>query len=333
MKHALGNVFKPRAVWLLGISFAVCLVSLFIGSNPVGVSAFFDIGCVSTQGAVMWNFRIPRVFMGFIAGSCLSVCGMTFQALFQNPLACPFTLGISSGASLGAVFVICGAASSAVSYIPAVAAGAFSGAMLAVFLVFLLCAARGGSSPLTMLIGGVIISFFFGSVTLFIQYLSDFTQTARMIHWMIGSVEVFGGMDVLWILPFYAAGIIAVSFHSRELDLMAWGDDYAKSKGVDTGRVRIRLFVICSILIGLIVSVCGPIGFVGLAAPHIARAVSGTRHDRLVWCAAVTGGVLLVAGDAAGRFIIKPGEIPAGIVCALAGAPYFIWLLLFKRTF
>lgn len=281
------------------------------------------------QVKILWTLRMPRVAVAFLAGAGLAIAGMSFQAMFRNPLATPFTLGVSSGASLGAaIYIHLGLAFSFLR-IPGESWFAFAGALVTIAVVYGLARASRGASNVTMLLAGVAVSFFFSSMILFLQYLSDLTRTFRMVRWVMGGLESIIGLDsVLTVLPFVFAGCAVVLYYRHELNLITTGEELATARGVEVDWVKLVVFLVASIMVGAIVSVCGPIGFVGLMAPHICRLIIGPDHRTLTPATILFGGTFLVLCDTLARTLIFPTELPVGILTALLGGPFFVWLLL-----
>jgi iron complex transport system permease protein len=277
---------------------------------------------------IFWRIRVPRALTAFLAGLALALSGMAFQALFRNPLATPFTLGVSSGASFGAAVYVLFGASFAILGISGATLASFLGAGLSMLLVYGLTLTRKGFSTYTMLLAGVAVSFFFSSLILFLQYLSNFTQMFRILRWLMGGFETVGYRPVYSILPFALAGSIVILILTRELNLLATGDDIAASRGVSVRRTRHWLFFATSLMVGAVVSVCGPIGFVGMMAPHICRLLIGSDHRWLGPATLLFGGLFLTLCDTLGRTLIAPAEIPTGVITSLLGGPFFVWLLL-----
>ena len=277
---------------------------------------------------IFWKLRLPRVCTAFLAGTALAVCGMALQAMFRNPLASPFTLGISSGAALGAVvYIMLGLPMAAIG-IWGAPVFSFAGAVVSILLVYGLTRIRKGFSTATMLLAGVAVNFFFSSVILFLQYMSDYTQSYRFIHWTMGHLGTVGYETVLNMLGFVIVGTAIVFYLTGELNLLATGDDIAASRGVDVKKTKRLLFFATSIMVGGVVSFCGPIGFVGLMVPHICRLMIGADHRYLTGATVMFGGLFLVLCDMFARTIISPAEIPVGVITALLGGPFFVWLLL-----
>lgn len=275
---------------------------------------------------IFWQIRVPRVMVGFLAGAGLAVCGMAFQAMFRNPLATPFTLGVASGASLGAsIYLLLGLSFTLIS-VTGDAIFAFFGALGSIFLVYGLTRVRRGFSTATLLLAGVAVSLFFSSLIMMIQYLSTFSSSFRIVRWLMGGLGVMGYDSVFNLLPLVLAGIFVLVLHTHELNLLTTGDDLATSRGVDVLQVRRMLFFATSLVVGGIVAVCGPIGFVGLMVPHICRLLIGSNHRYLLPACFFFGGAFLVLCDTAGRSI-STAEVPVGVITSLLGGPFFLWLL------
>jgi len=272
---------------------------------------------------VLITIRLPRTIAAFLAGATLSLCGMIFQALFRNDLASPYTLGISSGASFGAAVAI-------LLGITSVPMAALLGALIAVAVVWRLSLIESRFGSHTMLLAGVATGFFFSGLTIFVQYLADFSHGYRILHWLMGSLDAMGWPETVRIAPFFLFAVVAALFH-RELDILSFGEEAAAARGVDYSRTLLAQFILTSIAVAGIVAATGPIGFVGLIAPHSARLLVGPRHCILTPASALTGGVLLTLCDTLARTLIAPGEIPVGVVTALLGGPFFLWLLLRGR--
>ena len=277
---------------------------------------------------ILLYFRLPRVLFAFVVGAALSVAGAAFQALFRNPLATPYTLGISSGAGFGAALAIHAGIASPVSWLPATSVLAFAGAVSTVALVYGFTRIRGGLHITTLLLAGVAINFFFSALVLLLQYLSDFTQTHRMLSWLMGNLDIYGYREILVALIPAAAGIAFVWLIALELDMLVCGEELAGARGVATGAVKLAIFRFTSLLVGAVVAVSGPIGFVGLIVPHMARLLVGPRHSLLIPASILLGAAFLACADTVARVIIYPAQIPVGVITALLGGPFFLWLLL-----
>ncbi len=306
----------------------------FVGAKTIPLGAVLGGAATELETHILWRIRIPRVLISFIAGAGLAVSGMAFQALFRNPLAAPFTLGVASGASLGAAVYVWLGLPFILLWIPGVSVFAFLGAALSISLVYGLTRARRGSSTATMLLAGVAVSLFFASLILFTQYMSDYTQSFRILRWLMGDLAVVGFEPVLNMLPFVAGGCAILLYFTRELNLLTTGEDIAMSRGVDVRRTKAVVFFATSLMVGGVVAITGPIGFVGMMAPHICRLLVGWDHRLLAPATVLFGGAFLVACDTLSRTLIplfepqSPVEIPVGVITALLGGPFFLWLLL-----
>jgi iron complex transport system permease protein len=323
--------------WQIAVFAGIAVLALawapFVGMDRVPFSALWGAADDPSEITILWELRIPRVLMAFLAGVALSTSGMVFQAMFRNPLATPYTLGVSSGAALGASLAIHFGWAFALLGVSSVSISAFAGAVLSVALVYAITLrSRQGLSMTTMLLAGVAVCFFFSSVILFLQYMTDFTRSFRMLRWTMGGLEsIVKFRDVLGVLPFVVSGCLIVWYLLHELNLLTTGEEFAFSRGVDVQRTKLLLFLGVSLMVGAVVAICGPIGFVGLMAPHICRLIVGPDHRRLFPAALLFGGAFLVICDAAARTIMAPTELPVGIITALLGGPFFLWLLLAKK--
>lgn len=309
------------------IAIIVLLLAPFWGIESLSIQSIFQPH-YSVQSDIFWKIRLPRVITAFFAGSALAISGMAFQAMFRNPLATPFTLGVSSGAAFGAAIYIKIGLIFSIFGVSGQSLSAFIGAIISVLLVYGLSQIKKGFTTATMLIAGVAINFFFSSLILFIQYLSDFANSFRIIRWLMGGFEIVGFRPVITILPFVLIGGALVFVLTHELNLLTLGEDIALSRGVDVKKIKAVLFFATSLMIGGVVSVCGPIGFIGMMAPHICRLLIGAEHRFLTPVSFLFGGVFLVFCDALARMLIAPAEIPVGVITALLGGPFFLWLLL-----
>jgi len=304
--------------------------TLFIA--PLFGMEFIPFSAAGQERAILLGIRIPRVLCAFVVGSMLSLSGMSFQALFRNPLATPFTLGVSSGAALGAaIFIRFGLAFTLLG-ISGTSLAAFGGALLAVALVYGLTRIKGGFTTTTLLLAGIAISFFFSSLILLIQYTSGLSQSFRIIQWMMGSLTTADYGKLFNLLPFLAVGGALLLFLHREMNLLMVGEDIAISRGVNVGRVKKLIFLAASLMVGGVVAICGPIGFVGMMAPHICRLLVGADHRFLTPASFLFGGLFLALCDTFARALFGTVEIPVGVITALLGGPFFIWLLLSNKT-
>ncbi|MEU6485853.1 iron ABC transporter permease [Streptomyces sp. NPDC046887] len=275
---------------------------------------------------IVWNLRLPRVLLAAVVGAGLAVVGTTLQATVRNPLADPYVLGVSAGAGLTASLVIT-LGSAAVAGL-STSAAAFVGALLAMIAVLGLSRRAGRVIPSRLILAGVTLSYLFSGATSFVIFRSGNESAAHsVLFWLLGSLSESSWSNLA--LP--AAAVLVVGGYlmvqTRTLNALAAGDDAALSLGVAVHRVRIRLLVVASLLTGVLVAVSGGIGFVGLIVPHLVRLVVGPDHRRLLPLAMLVGAIYLVVVDVLCRILVRPEELPIGIVTAVLGAPVFLWLL------
>ncbi len=316
---------------LLITGFVAALVILpFVGIDLITPAQVFTAEENQIQH-IFWELRVPRVLTGMLVGSVLAMAGMTFQALFRNALATPFTLGTASGASLGASVYIWAGWSISLLGISGQTLFAFLGAITALAFVYGFSRVKNGMSTNTMLLAGVAIGIFFSSLILLIQYMADQAHSLRILRWLMGGLEVVGFRQFLEVLPFMLLGAVVIYFYRWEMNLISTGEDLAAGRGVNVNRTKIVLLVTAGLMVGAVVAVAGPIGFVGLIVPHICRLLIGPDHRRLEIACVLLGGIFLSVCDALARLLIAPSELPVGIVTALLGGPFFLWVLLRKK--
>ena len=321
---------RPRTalLLLLALWIATAFLTPLVGSQPVRLADVLRGD--PTVASIFWQIRLPRILLALLGGAALAVSGLGFQTLFRNALAEPYTLGISSGAALGAVLALRLQAGSLLG-LSIVALASFAGALGATALIVGLALRRQGIQTSTLLLAGVAVSLSCSAVILFLQYLSDSTQTFRMVRWMMGGLSVVGYTEVLWLLPWVLGGSAALFALRWELNLLLTGEELAASRGVDLARLRRLVLLATSLMIGALVAVAGPIGFVGLIVPHMLRRAVGHDHLFLVPACILGGGAFLTLCDAVGRTVMAPAELPVGILTAILGGPFFLWLLVWGR--
>lgn len=302
------------------------LTGPFVGApclNPVEV---FTPGHAAHE--LFWHWRVPRALLAFWTGGGLAVCGLCFQSLLRNPLATPYTLGVASGAALGAS--ACVALGTALpGIVPGgTLAGALAGGLAAMGVVYLLTRLKGGFSLPVILLAGVACNLFFSSLITYIQYTSHANDALRILHWLMGSLTSADTTLVPQLALWLGVGVLLLYRLHPELDLLATGEEMAASRGVDVRGVQRRVFFLASLMVGAVVAVTGPIGFVGMMAPHMCRLWLGFAHRQLLPWSFGLGGCFLVVCDALSRTLLAPAEVPIGIVTALLGGPFFLWLLM-----
>ncbi|GAA2499656.1 iron chelate uptake ABC transporter family permease subunit [Streptomyces gobitricini] len=276
------------------------------------------------RDGIVWNLRLPRTLLAAVCGAGLALCGAVMQSLLRNPLADPFVLGVSSGASTGAVVVVVLGVGGGL--LP-VSGGAFVGALCSFAAMMLLSHTLGGTTDRVVL-SGVAAMQLFSALTSFIVVTSADAETTRgVLFWLLGSL---GGADWTDVWLCLAALVIALAVclgHARTLDAFAFGQDAAATLGVNVARARLVLLCVTALLTAALVSSSGAIGFVGLVLPHAARALVGPGHGRLLPAAALGGAVFLVWIDTVARIVIEPQEVPVGVMTSLIGVPAFVLVL------
>jgi iron complex transport system permease protein len=277
---------------------------------------------------ILFLARIPRIILAALTGAALSVAGAILQSLLRNDLAAPFTLGVSSGAALGAVIAISLGLPYSIAGIPTVPIAAFLGSLGAISLVFSLARTRTGDFPTpVLLLAGVTANFFFAALVMLIHYLSDFTQSFRIVRWLMGGLDITSYKTLLSISPMIFIGFAVLIFYGRDFNVMSTGIQSAMSRGVEVIKVQKIGFIMASLLTGTVVSLSGPIGFVGLIVPHIVRLIVGPDLRILLPASIFFGASFLIICDTLARTLIAPTEIPVGIITAMLGGPFFVWLL------
>lgn len=325
------------------VTLAILLAALLVGSGGVRP---MDIGAIllhklfgmelpaqipATAVSIVWTLRLPRVLIAFLVGGALSVSGCAVQSALKNPLATPYTLGVSSGASLGAGLVIVFGVSLPFLGGFTLPLLGFGAALLTVLLVLGFSSkVDRGMSNMTIILAGMVFSLFFSAILTVMTALSDDHSVKQITLWQMGSFSMRGWEYFRMLLPFFLLGVVVLLLLSRELDILTFGEDTASAMGVHTVWVKRILFLCAAVLTGASVAVCGTIGFVDLIAPHVVRRCFGSRHRLLLPMCILVGGSLMVLADLLARTLLSPSELPVGAVTAIIGAPFFAWVY-FKK--
>lgn len=306
----------------------LALVVVVVLSLLCGVISYTPWQVVSNDEALalIVQLRLPRTLCAVVVGAGLAVVGAIYQSIFRNYLASPFTLGVSSGAAL--------AASSALVLGFGSAWGGFDigvyallGALGSIGIILGVYNLTRRNDSNTLLLIGIVFSFFCSSVLTLLQYIADYSQLFQVTRWMMGGIPLLGWDDLLLGAVCVVVILVWALRNSRGFDLMLFGDDLASVKGIDARRLTMTTFVLTSFVVGWVVAQCGVIGFVGIIVPALARLLVGVSHARMIPISALLGAVLVVVCDIAGRMIISPFEIPAGVFTAVLGGPAFVALL------
>jgi ABC-type Fe3+-siderophore transport system permease subunit len=313
----------------------VCLTAPLVGSTTLNLHRVFDTSVPfadNLDAQIFFVARLPRSLAGAMVGSALAASGVVLQALLRNPLATPFTLGVSAGAALGAIVALTLNLPSGVAGVSSIPLASFAGSLGAVGIVYALARARHrGLSTTVLLLAGVTLNSFFSALILFVQFLADFTQTFRTVRWLMGDLDVSGYAPLVAAVPPLALSFAAFLTLPRRLNLLSVGDESAASRGVDVHRTQRLAFLSASLATGAAVSLGGPIGFIGIIIPHLVRLIVGADHRLVLPASAFGGAAFLVACDTVSRTALAPLEVPVGVITAIIGGPFFLWLLIRNR--
>lgn len=340
--------------WLLpALMIALCLVAfvsilsgallipfgegLQIIAGKLGLStSAATIPDVNIKQSVIFQIRFPRVVLAVLTGMTLAVSGAVMQGLFRNPLADPGLMGISAGCALGAaLFAVLGAqwlpSTSGLSIQWILPAAAFLGGLICTWLVFYLGRTGQRTDVPTMLLAGVAINVIASAGTSALKFVADDQVLRGVVFWLLGDLGSVSWSQLMWIAPVQLAALCAMLFYAPTLNALLLGEAEAQHLGFDIERSKRNLILLVALSVGLSVSLAGVIGFVGLVVPHLIRRLVGANHQLLLPASALLGAVLLLCADYLSRTLISPTEIPVGIIMALTGGPFFIWLLLTTR--
>ena len=312
------------ALLLLGALLAVALfLGVSFGATSLSWSDVLNGG--EPARTIFLRIRLPRVLVGALVGAALAIAGVTFQTLLRNPLADPFILGVSGGAACGAaVATALGLARRLPGIVPVVA---FAGACLATFAVFALARRRDHTDPTRLLISGLVLNAFFSAVILISFGLSRQSDLTAALRWMMGSLFAAGWIEVIILTSLVVPAMAVLTWYSNDMRMLVFGEDDAKSRGVDIERVKLAGFACASIITGAAVAVSGIIGFVGLLVPHLIRLIWRRDFRFILPLCAIGGAVLMVLGDVVARTVVPNSELPVSAFTALLGVPFFLSLL------
>jgi iron complex transport system permease protein len=320
--------------WLPALAAGTALVILLaptIGSTSISLGRAFDRSVPwadNTDAQIFFVARLPRVLAAALVGATLAASGVVLQALLRNPLATPFTLGVSAGAALGAMLALATGLDVGVLGVTSVPLASFTGSLVATGIVYSLARSqRRGLSTNVLLLAGVTLNSFFSALILFVQFVADFTQAFRTLRWLMGDLDVGSYAPIVAVVPLIAVALGAFAALARPLNLLSVGSDAAAARGVDVARAERLAFFSASLATGAAVSLAGPIGFIGIVVPHIVRLLVGADHRLVLPASVFLGAAFLVACDVVSRTVLSPLELPVGIVTAMIGGPFFLWQL------
>lgn len=318
---------KPeQRIVLIGMGLALLMaivLSLFLGSVFVSPKDLFT-------SEILWQIRLPRVLLAALIGILLAISGVILQGILRNPLADPYILGISAGGAVGAAISVALGAQFVIFGLSSLPITAFVFSLLAVIMVYKLSQVAGKSATETLVLAGVAFSAFASAVLSLIIIITGNLQT--IYFWLLGSLSNASWSNVITVIPYVLIGCAIAYFFSKELNALLLGEEMALTMGVDVENTRLVLIGAASLMTAAAVSVSGLIGFVGLIVPHWIRLLLGPNHRLLLPISALSGALLMVVADTISRTILSPLEIPIGIIMALVGAPFFLYLLRRRRT-
>lgn len=318
-------IVLSSAIGAANLSIKLTLKTL--GSIIPGIKNLIDASDISPQDIkVIFDIRLPRIFMAIIVGIALSSSGVIFQGVFRNPMADPYIIGVSAGAAFGATIGLLFAGNIKLISLSTTSIFAFLGAIGTTFLIYNISKIKGKISVLTLLLSGVALSSLLTSIISFIMIYRT-QDLAKVYFWIMGGLSNSSWTNFMTVMPVIVIIMAASSFFMRDLNVMSLGDERANQLGVQTEKLKQVLLILASIMTAAAVSVSGIIGFIGLITPHIMRMIVGPDHKILYPTAAISGGIVLLLSDTIARIILSPREIPVGIITSIIGVPFFIYLL------
>ena len=324
---------KGLFLFMMGLGLLLTLVAvLAIGPVSIDVLTVAKILCAGIIDIpktwpdnfreIILNVRLPRILLGILVGSALGISGCAMQGLFRNPIASPYVCGVSSGGAFGASLIIVMGLPQAL-----IVPSAFAFSLLTVFLVYYM-AKTGNKVPAeTLLLSGIALSLFFSALVSFIQYTSNEGQLREIVFWLMGGLWASSWNKVFVSFPIIFSGTIAILFFSRELNILLTGEEQAQDVGVEIEKARKTILVLSALVTSSAVAACGIIGFVGLVIPHLMRIMIGPDNRFLLPASALGGSLFLVWIDTFARTLVSPTELPVGIITAMIGVPFFLFLL------
>ena len=328
------SMSSRRLVSALAIFFILLVVSVWIslslGYQSIG---WEELRVDETARTIFFRIRLPRVLLGLMVGSSLAAVGAVLQALFRNPLAEPFTLGVSGGGALGASIAIAMGFGHVLSGVPIIFIAAFAGSTIFILIVYRMASAGRVLFPGVLLLSGVVLNLIAGAGVLMIQYLTDYTRALQILRWMVGNLDIVGYGVIIKMLIFLVPSLLLLFSFTRDLHLISVDEETAVSLGVDVRRTERFIYIASSLAVGVTVAVTGPIGFVGLIVPHAIRLFIGEDLRLVFPCALLFGASFLVLADTLARNALGTSELPVGAVTALVGGPLFLWLLSCHRRY
>ncbi|MCE5184893.1 MAG: iron ABC transporter permease [Planctomycetaceae bacterium] len=331
------NILTPQKLFVRLLLAAIVLAILmsacmFVGSEPISFGKVLEgpgPSGFNLDYTIFMQVRLPRVILAAIVGAALACAGVIFQTILRNPLADPYILGISSGAGLGIMLAVMLGWTWSFAGLSPVMLAAFAGAMAAVWLVWGIGRFTGRSQVTGLLLAGVVVNAFFSAVIMFLTSIAKAFQLQTTLFWLMGSFAEIENTNLLFAFGGVClAGIVVLMLLGTRLNLLSYGADQARAMGVPIEQTCRLAFACAALMTAVAVSLSGLIGFVGLIVPHAVRLVAGSDHRQLIPLSALTGASFLVVADAAARFVAAPAMLPVGVITALTGGPFFLFLLI-----
>ncbi len=331
------KIKRELYIFIVTIVLFICvfIVSMGMGTTFIPIRKIIDIIFFSsgpeTLKMIITEIRLPRIVLSLLVGSGLAIAGVLFQGIIRNPMVDPYIVGISAGAGTGVTITIVMGINLSILGFDTMPLMAFMGALITVYVVYQLAKVQNKIPVMTFLLAGVAMGFVLNAIMSFLMVLGT-NDLHKIIYWLMGSLANSGWHEVKIMLPYYLIGLIPVLFFLKDLNIILLGEENARYLGVDVEKVKKILIVCATLLTAAVVSVSGSIGFIGLIIPHIARMLIGPDHRKLLPLAGFLGGIFLLISDDFARSLLSPLEIPVGIITALVGGPYFIYLLRKKKN-
>ena len=328
---------------LLLLSVMLAMLCLQLGTQYIGVGHILTLlwsavvgtsnepDALRTTGVILLQVRLPRVLLGFLVGSCLAAVGVSLQALLRNPLADPYVLGVSSGAALGVAIAVLFGIGTTVLALSLLPVCGFAGSLVALLVIYRMAASYERLPIHSVLLAGVILNAIFSALIMFITSIMEPNRSFGMMAWLMGSLTAPAYPVLIALSVYLLVGLVLLGKHVRVLNILALGEEPARSLGINTERTKRVIFLLSALMTGAVVSFSGMIGFVGMIIPHAVRLVVGADHRLLLPASTLVGGMFLMVADTMARTLFVPSEVPVGVMTALAGGPFFVYLLVWRK--
>ena len=328
---------------LLLLSVLLAMLCLQLGTQYIGVGHILTLfwaavvgtanepDALRTTGVILLQVRLPRVLLGFLVGSCLAAVGVSLQALLRNPLADPYVLGVSSGAALGVAIAVLFGIGTTVLALSLLPVCGFAGSLVALLVIYRMAASYERLPIHSVLLAGVILNAIFSALIMFITSIMEPNRSFGMMAWLMGSLTAPAYPVLIALSAYLLVGLVLLGKHVRVLNILALGEEPARSLGINTERTKRVIFLLSALMTGAVVSFSGMIGFVGMIIPHAVRLVVGADHRLLLPASTLVGGMFLMVADTMARTLFVPSEVPVGVITALAGGPFFVYLLVWRK--